>query len=261
MNDAAPKFVSNADRRFVLAAAIAMCVVAWAYVVYLGRGMARMSGPALAMLPRMSAWQPIDLVLAFVMWAIMMVAMMLPSALPMLLLFASLGRRTRPPRPRVDSMAFLAAYIAVWSLFSAAATLIQWRLTEARLVSPMMDGASDILAGALLLAAGAYQATPLKRACLAKCRSPTEFLVAQWRAGLRCAWTMGLRHVVYCLGCCWLIMMLLFALGVMNLLWIAALAAFVLVEKTFRRSGLVSVAGGLIFAAWGIALLARAAMT
>ena len=142
MNDPAPKFVSNADRRFVLAAAIAMCVVAWAYVVYLGRGMARMSGPALAMLRRMSAWQPIDLVRAFVMWAIMMVAMMLPSALPMLLLFASLGRRTRPPRPRVDSMAFLAAYIAVWSLFSAAATLIQWRLTEARLVSPMMDGAS-----------------------------------------------------------------------------------------------------------------------
>src|SRR5438105_934472 len=188
MDGTAPNVVANSDRWFVLVAAGVLCALAWGYIVYLSRGMAEMTGSAMTLLPRMSAWQAIDLVLAFVMWAIMMVAMMLPSALPMLLLFAALGRGMQRPRPRVDWLAFLAAYVAVWTVFSAAATLIQWRLTEARLVSPMMDGSSDILAGALLLAAGAYQATPLKRACLMKCRSPVDFLVAPWRTGFRGAW-------------------------------------------------------------------------
>jgi predicted metal-binding membrane protein len=244
------------DRAVAIAALLALCGLAWAYLLYLAWGMANMDvGAGMAIMPRMTSWQPADLALVFAMWAIMMIAMMLPSATPMLLLFAALSRRLREPRPRSEFFVFVGGYVAVWSGFSLLATLMQWGMLEARLVSPMMQASSRWLGGALLLAAGLYQLTPLKQACLARCRSPLAFLTAEWRKGLRGALVMGVRHGLFCLGCCWLAMLLLFALGVMNVVWIAVLAAFILAEKTLPGSPWLSATGALVFIGWGVALL------
>jgi predicted metal-binding membrane protein len=151
---------------------------------------------------------------------------------------------------------FGGGYLAVWSGFSLLATFAQWGLLEARLMSPMMETSSPLLGGALLVAAGLFQFTPFKRGCLAKCRSPVAFLVAEWRSGLFGAWIMGLRHGLFCLGCCWIAMLLLFVLGVMNVFWIATLAAFVLLERTLPNVRWFSAATGVLFIGWGLALLA-----
>ncbi|HEV8257986.1 MAG TPA: DUF2182 domain-containing protein [Casimicrobiaceae bacterium] len=244
------------DRAVAIAALLALCGLAWAYLLYLAWGMAHMEvGVAMAIMPRMASWQSVDLALVFAMWAIMMIAMMLPSAAPMMLLFAALSQKLRKPRPRSEFFAFVGGYVAVWSGFSLLATLMQWSLLEARLVSPMMQASSPSLSGVLLLAAGLYQLTPLKQACLARCRSPLAFLTAEWRKGLRGAFVMGVRHGLFCLGCCWLAMLLLFVLGIMNVVWIVVLAAFILAEKTLPRSRWLSATGALVFVGWGVALL------
>jgi predicted metal-binding membrane protein len=243
------------DRAFAIAVLLALCGLAWAYLLYLAWGMAHMEvGVAMAIMPRMASWQSVDLALVFAMWAIMMIAMMLPSAAPMMLLFAALSRKLREPRSRGEFFTFVGGYVAVWSGFSVLATLMQWGLLEARLVSPMMQASTPWLSGVLLLAAGLYQLTPLKQACLARCRSPLAFLTEEWRKGLRGAFVMGVRHGLFCLGCCWLAMLLLFVLGIMNVVWIVALAAFILAEKTLPRSRWLSTTGGLVFILWGVAL-------
>jgi predicted metal-binding membrane protein len=173
----------------------------------------------------------------------------------MMLLFAALSRKLREPRPRSEFFAFVGGYAFVWSGFSLLAALTQWGLLEARLVSPMMAASSRWLSGALLLAAGLYQLTPLKQACLVRCRSPLAFLRAEWRSGLRGAFVMGVRHGLFCLGCCWAAMLLLFVLGVMNVVWIAALAVFILAEKTLPRSRWLSATGAFVFILWGVVLL------
>ncbi|HEV8552448.1 MAG TPA: DUF2182 domain-containing protein [Casimicrobiaceae bacterium] len=244
------------DRAVAITALLALCGLAWAYLLYLAWGMAHMDvGAGMAIMPRMASWQSVDLALVFAMWSIMMIAMMVPSAAPMMLLFAALSRKLGEPRPRSEFFAFVGGYVAVWSGFSLLATLMQWGLLEARLVSPMMRASSPWLSGALLLAAGLYQLTPLKQACLARCRSPLAFLTAEWRKGLRGAFVMGVRHGLFCLGCCWLAMLLLFVLGVMNAVWIAVLAMFILAEKTLPGSRWLSATGALVFIGWGVALL------
>ena len=253
-DDTATSFAS--DRAFAIAALLALCGLAWAYLLYFAWGMAHMDvGAGMAIMPRMASWQGADVALVFAMWAIMMIAMMLPSAAPMLVLFAALSRKLREPRPRSEFFTFVGGYVAVWSGFSLLATLVQWGLLETRLVSPMMQASSRWLSGVLLLAAGLYQLTPLKQACLARCRSPLAFLTAEWRKGLRGALVMGVRHGLFCLGCCWLAMLLLFVLGIMNVVWIAVLAAFILAEKTLPGSRWLSATGALVFIGWGIALL------
>jgi predicted metal-binding membrane protein len=238
------------------ASLLALCGTAWAYVLYLAWGMEHMEvGAGMVIMPRMTSWQAVDVVLVFVMWAIMMIAMMLPSAAPMLLAFAALSRKLREPRPGTELFAFAGGYVVVWCGFSLLATLLQWALLEARLVSPMMQVSSRWLGSVLLIAAGVYQLTPLKQTCLARCRSPLAFLTADWRNGLRGALVMGVQHGFFCLGCCWLVMLLLFVLGIMNVVWIAVLATFVLAEKTLPASRWLGTAGGLIFLGWGIALL------
>jgi predicted metal-binding membrane protein len=129
----------------------------------------------------------------------------------------------------------MSGYLVVWTGFSALATTLQWALEQATLLSAMMVSTSPLLGGALLITAGAYQMTPLKQACLIHCRSPVQFLSSHWRKGTGGAFRMGLAHGLYCLGCCWVLMVLLFVGGVMNLLWIAALAGFVLAEKIIPR--------------------------
>ena len=178
--------------------------------------------------------------LLFLMWAVMMVAMMLPSAVPMIQGFLAVndGRRLSS-RPYVPVGIFVLGYIVAWAAFSAAATLAQWGLHKAALLSPMMVATSPIVNGGLLLAAGIFQWTPLKRACLTNCRSPLSFLMSEWREGAGGAFTMGLRHGAYCVGCCWALMALLFVVGVMNLLWIAIIAIFVMAEKVLPGGPLI----------------------
>lgn len=218
------------DRAVVLAAVVALAGASWAYIAYLAWEMEQM-GMAMAM-PMVRAWSAVDLLLLWVMWAVMMVAMMLPSAAPMILLFTSIQRRRRDRADAyVPAGVFMLGYIVVWAVYSALATLLQWGLHAAALLSPMMAGTSALLGGALVIGAGVYQFTPLKDTCLSACRSPMGFLSTEWREGTRGALVMGLRHGVFCVGCCWLLMALLFVAGVMNLLWVAAIAVFVLVEK------------------------------
>jgi predicted metal-binding membrane protein len=207
-------------------------------------------------MPQMQGWGTLDVLLLFLMWAVMMVAMMVPAAAPMLLMFATINRRRRAQQqPFVSTAVFLGGYLLVWAGFSAVATLAQWGLHEAALLSPMMVSTSPLLGGTLLLVAGIFQWTPLKYACLSHCRSPLGFLMTDWRDGTRGALHMGLKHGAYCTGCCWTLMALLFVAGVMNLLWVATIAAFVLVEKVLPRGDLVGrVAGGILVIA-GLALL------
>jgi predicted metal-binding membrane protein len=231
--------------------------LAWGYLLYMGWGMEHMDvGIRMAVMPRMTDWGAIDLALVFMMWAVMMTAMMLPAATPMILIFAAVDRQRQEARSHLLRVwAFVAGYITIWTGFSLFATLIQWGLLEVRLVSPMMRSNSPALGGLLLICAGAYQFSALKRACLATCRSPLAFILSKWRSGASGAFAMGLRHGAYCTGCCWLLMALLFVLGVMNVLWIVALSVLVLVEKTLPSARGLAYANGAVLIAWGALML------
>jgi predicted metal-binding membrane protein len=200
--------------------------------------------------------------LMFAMWWVMMAAMMLPSAAPILLLFARVNRAERSGhRPYVPTGIFAAGYLTAWGGFSALATGLQRALEQLGLLSPMMTTSSYWLGGAILIAAGMWQLTPVKRICLRHCRSPIGFLAQSWRPGRLGAFGMGLEHGTYCLGCCWFLMGLLFFGGVMNLFWIAGLAAFVLLEKTIPMGHWVGRIAGIGIAAWGVMMLATATLS
>ena len=240
------------DRGIVLVGLAVITLLAWAYSVYLAQDMK--TGMAMSsnmVMPVVQSWGPVDFALMFVMWAVMMTAMMVPTAAPMILVYASLNRRRHDPQPLFTStVVFLLGYLMIWGGFAALSTVAQWGLHIGTLLSPMMVSTSPILGGALLLAAGIFQWSPIKYACLANCRTPIGFLMTEWRDGPRGALVLGLRHGLYCLGCCCVLMSLLFVLGVMNLLWIAALAGFVLVEKVVPRGHLVSRLSGLVLIGW-----------
>lgn len=253
--------VLKRDRAAVVAGLGGVTALAWLYLLHVAssaQGMEAM-GAAVAG-PQMRAWGAVDFALMLVMWVVMMVAMMLPSAAPMILLFAAVNRREHGRQPvLVPTGLFAASYVLVWAGFAVLATLAQWALHTGALLTAMMDGsASPILGGGLLVAAGLYQWTPLKRACLARCRTPLGFLMAEWRPGAHGALVMGLRHGVYCLGCCWVLMTLLFVGGAMNLLWVAAIAAFVLLEKLAPAGHWVGRVAGTALALWGAWLLLAA---
>jgi len=207
-------------------------------------------------MPRMVAWGPADAAVTATMWAVMMAAMMLPAAAPMLLLFATVNRRRgQEGNPVVPTGIFLLGYLLVWGGWSLLATGAQWGLHSLMLLSPRLAIINPFASGLLLMAAGAYQFTPLKETCLVQCQSPFGFLLTSWREGAGGALRMGLRHGVYCLGCCWALMALLFVGGVMNLTWIALIAGFVLLERVLTRGMLVSRLAGGILAAWGLVLV------
>ena len=187
-----------------------------------------------------------------------MVAMMVPTVAPTVLLFAQLNRKRREQeRPYVPAAVFLGGYLAVWTLFSLAIAVAQWALHSAALLSPMMKGQSAWFGGGLLLTAGVFQFTPWKHACLRHCRSPLDSLLTGWREGRWGAFAMGWRNGAYCTGCCWVLMALLFVLGVMNVLWVAAITALVLVEKALPRGALIGRAAGGAMAAWGAWMVVR----
>jgi len=208
-----------------------------------------------AMMEMQRAWSTSYFILMLFMWWVMMLAMMLPGAAPMILLYSAVNRKNRE---RGNAFAatgiFVAGYLVTWSVFSFLATILQWTLEQAALLSPMMASTSVWFGAGILIAAGVYQFTPLKQACLKHCQSPLSFLMNHWRPGQWGAVIMGLEHGVYCLGCCWLLMGLLFFGGVMNLFWIAGLAVFVLIEKLLPSGAWVSRIGGALLIFWGAAL-------
>jgi predicted metal-binding membrane protein len=217
------------DRQIVLATIVGLVALSWAYLVLMARDM---SAGDMTMMVQPDAWGARVAITMFLMWSIMMVGMMLPSAAPMVLLNAALLRQTQQTeRVHRNTLVFLAGYLAIWTAFSAAATVLQWWLSQLDLLSPMMIGTSSTMNQMVLIAAGIYQWLPWKTACLKHCQTPVMFLTQHRRPGLSGAFRMGLLHGAYCVGCCWALMLLLFVGGVMNLLWIALLAGLVLVEK------------------------------
>jgi predicted metal-binding membrane protein len=201
-------------------------------------------------------WSAGYAILVFLMWWVMMAAMMLPGAAPMILLFGLVSRQRRAAgSPRVSTLFFTSAYLVVWGLFSLLATGVHWLLDQAGLLSAQMDSRSVTIGGLLLVLAGVYQLTPWKHACLRHCRGTLDFVMRYWRPGHRGALSMGLRHGALCVGCCWVMMGLLFYGGVMNLYWITGIAVLVLVEKLLPAGEYLDRAGGIAFIAWGLWVL------
>ena len=235
------------ERALLVGALAAVALIAWAYLAHhaaMPMALARVHGAA-------------DFGFLAIMWVVMMAAMMLPSVVPALLVHAAASRRVAPAAATARNAAFAFGYVAAWSAFALAAAALQLALGRLALLSPDMRAASPILGAALLAAAGAWQLTPGKDACLRQCRMPLQFVAEHWRDGVMGALRMGLRHGFYCIGCCGALMALLFVGGVMNLLWVALISAFVLLEKVAfpgTRAGRWVSGGGLILAA--IALLA-----
>ena len=248
------KWVLKRDSLVVFACLLVVITLAWSYI---------MSGAGMDM-SRMSAtdnlasktWTPFYFLLMFFMWFVMMIAMMLPSASPMILLFSAINKKNNECGNSVVSTGvFVTGYIAAWGGFSFIATLFQWGLEEMTLLTPMMKSASPLFGSALLVAAGIYQLTPLKHACLRHCRSPIDYLGHRWKNGAVGALTMGLEHGLFCLGCCWVLMALLFYGGVMNLEWIIGLAIFVLLEKIIPAGHWIGRLSGVILIVWGITII------
>jgi predicted metal-binding membrane protein len=244
--------VLRRDRVITALSLGAIATLAWIYTIVVA-SMTGMAGAASHMaMPQDHHWGALDFLLMFAMWVVMMVAMMLPSAAPMILLFASVNRKRQETQsPYLPTSLFAASYLVVWVGFAVVATLANWALHNWGLMTSMMGRAMPVWGGGFLIAAGLYQFTPLKFACLNKCRSPLAFLMSEWRDGKLGAFVMGVRHGTYCVGCCWALMALLFVLGVMNLAWIALLAAFVLVEKLSSGGAWLSRASGLLLLGWG----------
>ena len=247
------------DRVIGLVALLLFIALAWWYLLDgAGRldGMSSMSGMD-ANMGMTGPWTPGYAWIVFVMWWVMMIAMMLPSAAPMILLHGLVSRhqgKTRGSTP-ISSGIFLLGYLTVWGVFSALATTMQWQLQAVTLMSPAMAITNAVAGGLILIAAGLYQLTPFRDACLQHCRGPMEFVSRHWVPGAAGAWKMGIRHGLYCLGCCWMLMLLLFYGGVMNLYWIIGLSAYVLVEK-FAPAGLrLDRLASALLIVWGMVVL------
>ena len=273
--------VLRRDRLVVVIALVAVIVLSWVYVLAgAGMGMSAfemtrmtqpvgvidstqpsvqgmsMGGTAVGGTMVTGAWTVGYAVVIFFMWWVMMFGMMLPSAAPLLLLFARMMRKEKNKgAPYVPTGVFALGYVIMWAAFSAIATGAQWGLEASGLLSGIMVGTSAVLGAGLLIAAGVWQLTPWKNACLRHCRSPIGFLSAHWRPGRTGAFKMGLVHGAFCLGCCWFLMALLFYGGVMNLYWIIGLALYILIEKLLPAGARIGQLTGVILIAWGATLL------
>jgi len=251
------------DRRVVVFGIAAVTTLAWVYLALMTikMGQDMRVGMKAAAQPRLASWTVIDFVLMFIMWAVMMVAMMLPSASPMVAMFAKVNRMRRTSveavdgDPMVPTWVFMSGYIVMWSGFSLLATILQWALQNAGLLSPMMASTSTFFGGLILIAAGAYQWSVWKQSCLNHCQTPLGFLMTRWQDGRDGAFRMGLSHGAYCVGCCWMLMALLFVGGVMNLAWVAALAALVLTEKLMPPGLWLSRITGSGLIVWGSTMI------
>lgn len=249
-------YLLRRDRALVIGGLVAIVLLSWVYLLA-GAGVTDLTGALAGGVP---TWTPDYAAVVFVMWAVMMGAMMLPSAAPTILLYDTVARRSRAGAARVSGSTamFGAGYLVVWIGFGGAATLLQYGLTEAAAMSAMMKAGNAALAGGLLVSAGVYQWTPLKQSCLRRCRSPLEFLSTYWRPGARGAFGMGVRHGAFCAGCCWMLMLLLFVGGIMNLAWITGIALFVMAEKLATGGPWISRIAGGALVIWGGTVLISA---
>lgn len=249
------------DRWIVAVTLVLVSSLAWAWLLS-GAGMAmnafemtRHSRLGMDMMDS-PVWTINYIILMFFMWWIMMIAMMLPSAAPTILLAAALNRRSKATTPPFGSTGlFTAAYLLAWAGFSIIAVVVQWWMQQNGWLNNMLVGQSWLINGLLLLAAGLWQFSPWKHACLKHCQSPVEFLTTQRQQGKSAALQMGLLHGAYCLGCCWFLMALLFVGGVMNLYWIVGLTIYVWVEKVASGGELISRLMGTLLALWGLGIL------
>jgi predicted metal-binding membrane protein len=235
--------------------AIAIILAAsWAFVAWMTL---TMSHPVVKlMMPLDASWSSTTIVAVFIMWAIMMIAMMLPSAAPMILTFDKIGGRNEQKKEsRPGLFFFTGAYLLVWISYAVLATGLQWGLQRSGLLTPMITSGAEWLTSSIFIVAGLYQFTPLKHSCLSRCRAPLTFLMQEWRDGLSGAWVMGLKHGLYCVGCCWALMLLLFSGGVMNPAWIVFLTALVAFEKWPTSLNWISHAFGGILILIGVVTL------
>lgn|SRR5690349_15942357 len=256
------------DRAVVIFALAIISLLAWVDLAWLANDM-WMGGMDMAgyrmipagqglMLPDRAPWQPIEFVFVLTMWAAMMIGMMTPSVTPLILIYARVGRQAaNTGQPFTATAWFASGYLLSWVAFSVLATLAQWTLQRAALLSPMMESTSNVLGGIVLIAAGVYQWTPLKDTCLANCRAPLTFIMRHggFRREPTASLSLGMLHGFYCIGCCWALMALLFVGGVMNLLWIAILAVLVLLEKLLAFGRILARLAGIGFAVGGVYLL------
>lgn len=234
------------DRRLVIVSLALVIALAWVYLWQSAGPMDDMAG-----MPHMGGVSAFAL--TFAMWAVMMVGMMLPSATPAIALYATLVRKNAERGSALPAAwIFTSGYVAAWAGFSAVAAIAQTLLEQAMLLTSTMSFASKGLTAAVLLAAGSYQLLPLKDVCLRNCRNPLQLFTVRWRPGARGAFRMGLEHGLYCVGCCWMLMLLLFAAGVMNLLWVALITAFIFVEKLLPGARYTSTIAGLALLAAGV---------
>jgi predicted metal-binding membrane protein len=270
MTDAVLETVLRRDRAIIAAALLVMTGLAWAYVLWLAADMNMggmdMSGfrmvPAgvVLMMPATAPWNATEFAFVFAMWAVMMVGMMTPSATPMILINMRVGHQAaQQGKLFAASSWFASGYLLAWIGFAFVATFAQWALERGSLLTPTMAVASGTLSGIMLIAAGIYQWTPLKDACLRQCQMPLQFI--QRHGGFRPdafgSLAIGARHGAYCIGCCWVLMALLFVGGVMNVLWITAGTILVLIEKTIRAGRVISRVSGTVLFVGGIWMLAH----
>jgi predicted metal-binding membrane protein len=262
-NSSVIETIVKRDRMIVIVGIVVVVVLSWVYIL-LGAGMGMTtfemtaitkSSTTLIMQP--AIWTPIYAMFMFFMWWVMMIAMMIPSASPMILLFATINRKQREKGfPFFSTGIFAGGYLIAWGGFSLLATAVQWGLEQVGLMSAVLAVTSSLFGGLLLIAAGVYQFTPLKQAFLRHCRTPIQFVTHHWRNGPVGALLMGIHHGVFCLGCCWTLMALLFVGGVMNLFWIVGLSIFVLLEKTIPAGHQLGSLGGIGLIVWGVWMIA-----
>jgi len=223
---------------------MSLSALALGYTYWLGTGF----DMSAMMSPHFIPWTAMHFGFMFVMWLVMMIGMMTPSVAPMVLLYVAVGRSSvAKGQAFAPASAFVSGYLLSWAAFSAAATLLQWLLESRALITPMMAGTSRPLAGAVLIAAGLYQWLPIKQSCLSQCRAPLSFVQRHggFQASASGSLRLGFLHGAYCIGCCWVLMALLFAFGVMNIYWIVGLMLFVLIEKVVPKAAVVSRLAGV----------------
>lgn len=247
-----PHAVYRRDRAIVLASLAGVSLLAWLYMVAMPAGAGHGGGHLISNNP---SWTAADALTAFAIWTVMMVGMMIPTASPMISMFSATSRRQGAGKPAVPTLFFVVGYLIAWTGYSAAATAVQWGLQSTALLSPDNLQVGPRLGGALLIGAGLFQFTRLKNNCLTHCRTPMSFLMTQWREGIGGAVRMGLKHGTYCVGCCWAIMLLMFTAGLMNLVWTALLAVFMLLEKVVPAGDRLGRAAGVLAISLGAALV------
>ena len=256
-NSALPA-LSHKDKSIVYIGIIAIMLMAWLYLFSIVEQHSHMDMTMMSM-PQTALSDHIDLynfLILFLMWSVMMIAMMSPSILPATTVFSAFNKHKKAQQqPYVKTYIFVVGYLAAWVACSVLFALMQLGLSTAGVLDSAMKSNNLLLSGSILLVAGVYQWTPLKEVCLKHCRSPLGFFIERWREGYRGAIYMGLRYGLFCVGCCWLLMTIMFAVGAMNILWMVILSIFVLTEKIFPASKIVGNIAGILLICWAGYLL------